>query len=273
MLINWFTVAAQIVNFLILMALLKYFLYDRIIKAMDEREGKIHSRLQKAEDQQQKAVQEQELYRQKKLELDQKRDEVLSKVEAEADRRREEETQRARKEIDSLRDRWRELLHKEQESFISELRRTAAGQVFAISRRALTDLADSDLEEKVIDSFLTRLETMDSAERQEAVSSIMKEDGVATVRSAGELSATDRRKITAAVHQVLDEEIKVEYETMPEIILGIELVSRGQKIAWNLEYYLEHLEERIRESLEAEEEKHGRKTGNRQSAGNNSYHE
>jgi hypothetical protein len=43
-LINWFTVIAQIVNFLILVVLLKYLLYDRIIKAMDERRQRKRNR-------------------------------------------------------------------------------------------------------------------------------------------------------------------------------------------------------------------------------------
>jgi len=266
-LIDWFTVAAQMVNFLILMALLKYFLYDRVIKAMDEREEKIHSRLLKAEALQQEATREQELYSLKNREIDQKRDEVLSKVEEEAAHRREELAQSARKEIDILRSRWRESLQKEQESFLRQLRRTAAGQVFAISRRALADLADSDLEKKVIDSFLTRLENMDGGERQEAVSSIMEAGGLVVVRSAGKMSPVDRRKITTALHRFLDDEIKVEYETMPEMILGIELVSRGQKIAWNLGDYLGRLEERVRETLETEEETHDRKSGSRKLTG------
>ncbi len=50
MLINWFTVLAQIVNFLILVYLLKRFLYGPIIRAMQEREKKIARRLQDAED-------------------------------------------------------------------------------------------------------------------------------------------------------------------------------------------------------------------------------
>jgi len=266
-LIDWFTVAAQIVNFLILLALLKYFLYDRIIKAMDEREETVHSRFLQAEARQQEAVQERELYRLKNRELDQKRDEVLSKVEEEAERRRRELTLKARKEIDILRSRWRESLLKEQESFLRRLRQLAAGQVFAISRRALHDLADSDLEKRVIDFFLSRLEVMDSAALREIAASIIREGGRVVVRSAGKISLSERRKISAALHLVLDEGIKVEYEIMPEMILGIELVSRGQKLAWNLRDYLEDLEEQVRETLESEVEIHGRETGNRQSAG------
>ena len=261
MLIDWFTVAAQIVNFLILMALLKYFLYDRVIKAMDEREEKIHSRLLEAESLRQEAEREREVYRQKNREIDQKRDEVLARVEVEAARRREEALQKAREEIDLLRSGWREALRREQESFLRQLRLTAAGQVLAVSRRVLADLADAGIEKKVVDAFLRRLEGMDSDERQEAVDSIMKAGGLVVLRSAGALSPAERRKISAVLHRVLGEDIKVEYETVPEMVLGIELVSSGQKIAWNLEEYLTHLEASIREILETETETHDRSPG------------
>ena len=48
--IDWFTVVAQIVNFLTLVGLLKKFLYGPIIRAMDDRERRIASRLEEAND-------------------------------------------------------------------------------------------------------------------------------------------------------------------------------------------------------------------------------
>ena len=48
MLINWFTVAAQVVNFLILLYLLKRFLYRPILGAMEERERRIASAMEEA---------------------------------------------------------------------------------------------------------------------------------------------------------------------------------------------------------------------------------
>ena len=50
MLIDWFTVVAQIVNFLVLVALMKYFLYERIVRTIDEREKHIAKRLAEAGD-------------------------------------------------------------------------------------------------------------------------------------------------------------------------------------------------------------------------------
>ena len=45
MLIDWFTVGAQAVNFLILVWLLKRFLYKPILKAIDAREKRIAAEL------------------------------------------------------------------------------------------------------------------------------------------------------------------------------------------------------------------------------------
>lgn len=63
MLIDWFTVVAQIINFLILVFLLKHFLYGRIINAMDQREARITSRLEEAETQRKEAENEAAMFK------------------------------------------------------------------------------------------------------------------------------------------------------------------------------------------------------------------
>ena len=50
MLIDWFTVVAQIVNFLVLVLLMKYFLYGRLIRTIDERQKRIVARFAEAEE-------------------------------------------------------------------------------------------------------------------------------------------------------------------------------------------------------------------------------
>jgi len=67
--IDWFTVVAQIVNFLILVGLLKKFLYGPIIRAMDDRERRIASRLEEANARERQAQEEVQSYRQKREDL------------------------------------------------------------------------------------------------------------------------------------------------------------------------------------------------------------
>ncbi|GAI33053.1 unnamed protein product, partial [marine sediment metagenome] len=80
MLIDSFTVIAQIINFLILVYLLKRFLFNRIIKIMDEREMQITGRMQDAEAAKEEAQKELEEQRRIREELQQKWNEMLAQA-------------------------------------------------------------------------------------------------------------------------------------------------------------------------------------------------
>lgn len=63
------------------------------------------------------------------------------------------------------------------------------------------------------------------------------------------------------MHRHLTDEINPHYETASELILGIELKTRGRKIAWNLKHYLDTMEEHALRTLEQEAQ---RKTGGKE---------
>ena len=88
MLIDPFTVGAQIVNFLILVGLLKYFLYGPIVSAMDKREEKIRSRLNDAERKKEEAEAERSGYEKERKEMEDQREKLLEEAEDEAEQRR-----------------------------------------------------------------------------------------------------------------------------------------------------------------------------------------
>jgi vacuolar-type H+-ATPase subunit H len=92
--IDWFTFAAQIVNFLVLVALLRWLLYDPIVRAMKKREEKIAGRLEEADRKREEAEEKVQEYEEKSRQLDQKRDELLKEARHEA----HEEQQRLLKE-------------------------------------------------------------------------------------------------------------------------------------------------------------------------------
>jgi F-type H+-transporting ATPase subunit b len=251
-LIDWFTIIAQIVNFLILVALLKHFLYRRVIKAMDERERKIASRLEDAEKKQEQAENEADSYRKKNQELEEKRKEFLSQAREEAEKERKELTQKAREEIDQLHTRWRETLRQEKDSFLQELRQRVNEQVCHIARKAMKDLADADLEGQIVNTFIERLKNLGDKEQKTMIASMGNGGHPITIMSAFEIASNDRQKITKALKNSVKEDIEVEYQTSPDMILGIELRSHGHKLAWSLDDYLESLEASIGRLLEEE---------------------
>jgi len=252
-LIDWFTVVAQIINFLILVALLKHFLYGRIINAMDEREQKIASRLQEADRERAEAEQEAESYRQKGRELEERRDDLIKEAKEEAAHRRKELTDKARHEVDQLRERWRTAVAQEKDAFLRDLRQRVSDHVYTVVRRVLSDLANAELERRVVDSFIERLRGLDKEEHDKMEESARKADGQITVHSPFEMPEEDRRKLTETIHRQLGDAIEVAYHTSPAMILGIELRSRGHKVAWSVEEYLAAVESHISQFLEGEQ--------------------
>lgn len=252
MLIDWFTVGAQIVNFLILVVLLKVFLYGRIIKAMDEREQRIASRLDEAEQQKQAAEEEAASYRQKQQELEAKRADLLTQAREDADSQRQELLDKARQEVERVQARWHQAIRDEKDAFLRDLRQRASQQMYAMARRALTDLASADLEQQMMAAFLDELQTLDEDAWDVIAASQQDAKQPLVIHSAFDVPQAARQKLQHVLQEHLGEAVNVRFETVPEVMCGIELQSDGRKIAWSLEHYLETLEESLATAFEEE---------------------
>ncbi len=103
MLIDWFTVLAQAVNFLILVWLMKRFLYHPILNALDARERRIAAELADADARKAEARAEREEYSRKNEEFERQRADMLAKATDEAAAEHRRLFDRVRKDADGLR--------------------------------------------------------------------------------------------------------------------------------------------------------------------------
>lgn len=249
MLIDWFTVIAQIVNFLILVGLLKYFLYGRILRAMDQREERIAARLREAEQREQEAAEERRHYQARQEELEKRQTDILARARERAEAVQKRLLDEAREEVEEVKSRWYEALEREKSTFLQDLRQRAGRQVYHITRRALEDLATADLEQQIIEAFCRRLQDLHEEKRRE-LTAILQQGNEATITSAFALPEAAKQKIEGILKAYMQDGANLRYQTSPEIISGIELKAPGHKIAWSLDHYLEALEAEAREFLE-----------------------
>jgi F-type H+-transporting ATPase subunit b len=261
-LIDWFTVIAQAVNFLILVWLLKRFLYRPILKALDAREKRIAAELAAADAKGLEAEKERSTFQQKNDEFDQQRAMLLSRASEEAQAERHRLIAAARKDADDLRAKRREALKQEYESLSEALTRRIGTEGFAIARKALADLADTALEAHMAETFIRRLRALSPDERARlaqwplagkplAASASSERAGI-VVRSTFDLPAAQQHAIEAALKENLNIGAPVRFQTRPDMINGIELVMNGHKVAWNIESYLASLEEEIGRLLKSQ---------------------
>ncbi|MGR9044679.1 MAG: F0F1 ATP synthase subunit delta [Gammaproteobacteria bacterium] len=249
MLIDWFTVFAQLVNFLILMALLKHFLYKPILQALDNREKKIAGQLEEARKSKADAERERNEYVHKNERFDQQRADLLKQAQNDAEHEREKLLEAARAEVDKQREGWQQALQIERFSLHRDLMRQTQNQVFAITRKVLADLASESLEQGIVEAFIRRLHVVNESEKNRLTLAIQATSNPVVVRSAFELTPEQQSALNRAVRSVLAAEADIEFEAADELIGGIELSTNGHKLSWNIADYLASLEHSLDRAL------------------------
>jgi F-type H+-transporting ATPase subunit b len=249
MLIDWFTVGAQALNFIILVWLLKRFLYKPILNAVDAREKRIAAELADASAKKSEAQKERDEFQHKNEAFDQQRAALLSKATDEAKAECQRLLDDARKAADVLSAKRQEALRSDAHNLNQAIRRRTQEEVFAIARKALTDLATTSLEDRIGEVFMRRLHTMDGKARESLANALKTTSEPAVIRSAFDLPAAQRAAIQNALNETFSAEVKVRFETAPDVISGIELIANGQKVAWSIADYLAALDKGVDELL------------------------
>ena len=249
MLIDWFTIGAQALNFLILVWLMKRFLYKPILHAIDAREQRIAKEIADADAKRAEAEKEREKFQKKNEEFDRRRGAFLSQATEEAKAERGRLLDEARQAADALRAKRQDALKREQQSLNDEITRRTREEVFAIARKTLTDLAGTSLEERMSEVLTRRLRELDGDAKEGLAKALKTSSDPVLVRSAFELPSEQRAAIQHALNETFSAEIQVRFETAPDVISGIELTANGRKVAWSIADYLTSLEKSVGELL------------------------
>lgn len=250
--INWFTVIAQVLNFLILVWLLKRFLYKPVLNAIDEREAKIASQLKDADAKETNAKKEQAEFRKKNETFDQEKKGLMDQAVAEINMERDKLLESARNDAVVLRSKLENALKETQDNLNRDIVQKTQKEVFAIARKTLEDLASLSLEEQSAHIFIKRLKELKKEEKKQFTETFIPMkigNKPILVKSAFDLPEKQQSEIKNTVDEILETKAKFQFITAPELISGIELTSNGYKLAWSISEYLNSLQKDISETL------------------------
>jgi F-type H+-transporting ATPase subunit b len=233
--IDWVTVLAQIGNFLVLVWLLKRFLYKPILNGIDARETEIATRMGEAEIARKKAVAAEAGFLEQKLKL-------LADSSAHSEQIREEAEQEkaaliaaARERLEQEKRDWQAHLEAEKESFIRDLHLASAETLYQLVRRALRDLADEELDEKIAVNVMGKLKPM-SEDLASAADNA--EQAVATTRAP--LSQGTQEKLKASLEELVPG-LPLSFDTDARQAPGLILRIGSVQVAWTLDSYTDDL--------------------------------
>jgi F-type H+-transporting ATPase subunit b len=253
MLIDWFTVGAQVLNFIVLVWLLKRFLYKPILNAVDAREKLIAAELADAAAKKAEAQKERDAFQHKTETFDEQRAALMSKATGEANAERQRLLGDARKAADAVSAKRQDALQTEARTLNQAIRRRTQQEVFAIARKALADLAGASLEDRMAEVFTQRLRAMDGKAKAGLAEALKTASEPALVRSAFDLPADQRIAIQKALRETFSANVQIRFETSVDLISGIELSANGQKVAWSIADYLASLEKGVADLLQRDD--------------------
>jgi F-type H+-transporting ATPase subunit b len=245
MLIDWFTVTAQIVNFLILVWLLRRFLYRPVLDAIDAREQRVAAAMTEAEANKEAAERERDVFHQRNEEFVRQRAALLREAIREVKAERENLYAAARREAEEFRTRQQEAMIDDCNTLKEEILRRTREEVFAIARKALADLAGANLEQAMVDTFLRRCRTMEAGERSELQAVLKSPVGPVCIRSTFPLPDHQRQAIEREIGENFNYGGRFCYECGPDLVSGIAVSMDGHQVAWNITDYLLALEQGI----------------------------
>jgi len=244
-LIDWFTVGAQALNFLILVWLLKRFLYTPILNAIDAREKRIAAEVAAAASSKAEALKARDEFQRKNEAFDQQRAALLSKATGEAGAERQRLMEEARKAAEAWSATRQDALRREAGHLAQAIGRRTEQEVFAIARKTLADLAGVSLEGRLAEVFTRRVREMDDRAKAVFGQALRTAAEPARVRSAFELPPAERAAIQQALNETFSADIRLRFETAPELISGIDVTANGQTVGWSITGYLASVEQGI----------------------------
>lgn len=241
--IDWITVAAQIANFLVLVWLLKRFLYRPILDGIDAREAEISDRMKQAVLAKEKAEAAQQIYHDKTQALNVAQADLTETIRQKAEEQRDILLAEARKRVEQEHVTWKAHLDEEAQKYVIKMHQAGAGALLALTRKALVDLSDETLESRMARHLIQQIKLMEADLRRAAGAA-----AEAVVTSHGPLPEAVQADFTAELRSLFPQ-IGLRFETSEEQAPGLVLRLGGAQVAWTVDSYIDGLDALIEAQL------------------------
>lgn len=238
MLIDWFTVIAQLFNFLLLVWLLKRFLYKPIMAAVDQREKNIQEELETAHRQMEKAELLNQDYTGQLQNFNQKREGLMTEAIQEASNTKQRLLEEAKRELTHLKEKQNAVLKDQEEAYQNNLVKKAQTEIFQIARKALLDLSSEDIEKQMFIVFMNRLSHLSEEEKEKLTYTLADSHYKVLFKSSYELDTAQKNVLSEQLKNIALHHTTLIFVEETSLINGFELLTGDFKLSWNFEDYL-----------------------------------
>lgn len=226
---DWFTLVAQLVNFGLLLLLLRLFLYRPVLRVMDEREKRLADAWDQIRDAEAAAAAEASQHARARAEVERRSDELLARARADADAARARMLTDARREAAQELERQRAGFEEGTDRLVEALAQESARLVVTEVEATLRDLAAADVDERAARVFTERLGALTGEQRNDLAAAARQ--GTLVLTTAAPADEAARSRLTDAVATASGMAASPHFRVDPHLLFGVELAAGALSVA------------------------------------------
>ncbi len=220
---SWSTFALQAVNFLVLVWLLKRFLFKPVGTIVAERKAEIARAQAEAEAARQSAEQARKNLESRQSQIEAERQGTIDQARAQLADERSKMIEAARADIEKLKAAAGKRLDEERDSAAREVIDRSIQIAIGLAQRLLQQFSAPGLEELFLNRVLDHLDHLGAAERAALLGQFGHDGGQLIVATAYPLGAEAEAKWRATLSERLGGHSQIAFATDKELIAGVEL--------------------------------------------------
>ena len=233
--LNWSTFILEIINFLVLVWILKRFFYRPVLNVLARRRAGIDKRLADAKTLHDDAEVLQAQYRDRLADWERERQQAREQLTQEIEKERAQRLAALQSELAQEREKTQVAEARRQADALHKTEETALIQAARFASRVLGQVASPELEAKLLELVIDELPQL-SAEQIAALRSSWGQPSEAiVVASAFPLSDTQRQKLKKALTATTGAELPLHFEQDVELLAGVRITVGAWVLGVNLQ--------------------------------------
>ncbi|HLZ35885.1 MAG TPA: F0F1 ATP synthase subunit delta [Nitrospira sp.] len=244
--LDWTTFALEIVNFLVLVWLLKRLLYKPVLNAIAVRKADIQRTLSEAETMRQEAQALREQYEHRQAGWIEEKETARSQMLEEVNAERVRLLAALRSSLEQEREKAKALEERRLSELTRQVEDAAIAQGGRFAARLLSRFASAELEARLVELVVGDLRRLSEERRQIIRTACAKGNAPVIVSSAYVLGQPQRESVTEAVQSLLDRSVSFEWQEDAHLLAGIRLSLGPWMLGANLQDELKFFTEALR---------------------------
>ena len=232
--LSWSTFVLEIINFLILVWILKRFLYKPVLAVITQRQQAIKKSMTDAETLQQDATKMRQQYESRLADWDKEKQKARESLNRELDAERNRQLQALDTVLQQEREKTVAAQARRRDDERHKEQQTALGLAARFASRLLEQAAGPDVEKRLVDLLITELSAIPDKRLTALQTSYGNTADKIVVSSAYPLDHEQCQQLEQSLAKIIRADCSIQYEQNPELIAGVEITIGAWVLAANI---------------------------------------